>query len=960
MKKDEQANVLLSLKNLYRLFTVKDYPVYSTGILCEKSKKGLTLVRFWDEYLLYEWKSTRHGKMIFRKGGSQNRYHSEFCNRKESFPLYQVYLQEVLECLNAETFGSQVLLFEKFLKEKNYNHSVFVQKLRSFLEIAMESDPWLSRECGERLLFWIDYIEKKQKAFSPSFGAAWLFTMLSLHAMAGPGMSGRKMELVRNREDLKPEHIWNCIYQASREKRQQFLTLRNCELFRKSVKAGHFFGREEELYDLKEMFSNSGKYLISGIGGIGKTELMRQLVSWMEQEEVKCRIAAVQYEENLAVSFSRSFLNLTGNSVEERFHESIYRLSDENQGKTVLFLDNMNKTEEEDSYLSELKALPCTIFVTSRQKQLEGFTTFSIKAPQKSALSLIFRDNYNKILVREEKDRLNRLLEKEIFQHPLTLKLLGKAGSYYGENWDRLEEELQNNWTDIAEESGILDMYRGLYRLADIGETESQLARMFAVLPYQEIDRNFTVMFFQGFLKKDESLGETLGKLVKFGWLEGTTEGYRMHPVIAESLCTKAFSEAEFRPFWERAGKCFFPGQAPKEEDPRMEEIAWFVFLGIFKIQGAVSEQLVALGAKAAKYLDLPFSMCQQLRELEKRCADISDETRFMVESLLPPETGKSEEYVDLLCWQLEKKNLPSEWVLIALANMSRGLEKSGNLEHYQKISQLLLQQKDNIDYKIEYAALQVVTHEVKLDVEQLVMWSERGIWLSVQWGHHQRLMDFLYGRAEGYMYLQEKEMLADCLEKLEQVQKTRGHSWKKSSILQLRGQLAAINQNMEEAVYYMEQARDKCKMYLGVKNQNYLGLTEELARMYNAAGRTEESMECHMEVRNLLVENGYREGSFLMLVDNNMGVAYLDSGRPSEAVPYLIEALELVKENGLAGPAVAEPNWNLARVYRALGDEEKEYIHMKVAVESFRECYPPEHPKRIAAEQRMRERQGQ
>ena len=51
MKKDEQANVLLSLKNLYRLFTVKDYPVYSTGILGEKSKKGLTLVRFWDEYL---------------------------------------------------------------------------------------------------------------------------------------------------------------------------------------------------------------------------------------------------------------------------------------------------------------------------------------------------------------------------------------------------------------------------------------------------------------------------------------------------------------------------------------------------------------------------------------------------------------------------------------------------------------------------------------------------------------------------------------------------------------------------------------------------------------------------------------------------------------------------------------------------------------------------------------------
>ena len=118
MKKDEQANVLLSLKNLYRLFTVKDYPVYSTGILGEKSKKGLTLVKFWDECLLYEWKSTKHGKMIFRKDGSQNRYHSEFCNRKESFPLYHIYIEEVLEGLNTETFGSQILIFEKFLKEK--------------------------------------------------------------------------------------------------------------------------------------------------------------------------------------------------------------------------------------------------------------------------------------------------------------------------------------------------------------------------------------------------------------------------------------------------------------------------------------------------------------------------------------------------------------------------------------------------------------------------------------------------------------------------------------------------------------------------------------------------------------------------------------------------------------------------------------------------------------------------
>ena len=51
MATEGRTTVQLSLKNLYRLLTVKDYPVYSTGILRRKNKKGLTLVRFWDEYL---------------------------------------------------------------------------------------------------------------------------------------------------------------------------------------------------------------------------------------------------------------------------------------------------------------------------------------------------------------------------------------------------------------------------------------------------------------------------------------------------------------------------------------------------------------------------------------------------------------------------------------------------------------------------------------------------------------------------------------------------------------------------------------------------------------------------------------------------------------------------------------------------------------------------------------------
>ena len=72
MRTEDTTNIQLSLKNLYRLLTVKDYPGYSTGILIGKHKKGLTLGRFWNEYLLYEWRNTEHGRMIWRTSGSKN------------------------------------------------------------------------------------------------------------------------------------------------------------------------------------------------------------------------------------------------------------------------------------------------------------------------------------------------------------------------------------------------------------------------------------------------------------------------------------------------------------------------------------------------------------------------------------------------------------------------------------------------------------------------------------------------------------------------------------------------------------------------------------------------------------------------------------------------------------------------------------------------------------------------
>ena len=133
-----------------------------------------------------------------------------------------------------------------------------------------------------------------------------------------------------------------------------------------------------------------------------------------------------------------------------------------------------------------------------------------------------------------------------------------------------------------------------------------------------------------------------------------------------------------------------------------MEEIAWLVFQGISRVQGAVSDQLVALAAEAARYLELPVPMCEKIRKLEKRCAQISNETKFMVACLTETKPEQNEEYIELFREQLKKRTLSSEWMLFAISDFCNGLEQSSNYECYREICDLIFQQRIILIIKLD------------------------------------------------------------------------------------------------------------------------------------------------------------------------------------------------------------------------------------------------------------------
>lgn len=106
---------ILSLKSIYRLLTVNDYPVYSMGVIGQKNKKGLTLLKFWQENLIYEFRSLHYGRILWRSEGGRNRYISEICNRSERLQFYQEYTSEVLSVISPEIVLCQMIQFMNFL-----------------------------------------------------------------------------------------------------------------------------------------------------------------------------------------------------------------------------------------------------------------------------------------------------------------------------------------------------------------------------------------------------------------------------------------------------------------------------------------------------------------------------------------------------------------------------------------------------------------------------------------------------------------------------------------------------------------------------------------------------------------------------------------------------------------------------------------------------------------------------
>lgn len=308
----------------------------------------------------------------------------------------------------------------------------------------------------------------------------------------------------------------------------------------------NLIGREDEVEKLyNEIINGEGKLMISAVGGLGKTELVKLFLNQIVNTDVETSnievIAWIPYNNSdICLSIKQSLnLQCETNEVWKALQDMVCKYNK----KLLLVFDNI-ETAENDEYLRKTSQLQCRIIVTSRLKKLSGFNKVLYLRPlkMKDCRNLFYA--YYKFNERDN-ELLNDIISltarltimivfiakvaylEELSFHKLYQKLVEKGFKLSDEDVSCEHEKMQDDNT-------IIHQMCILFSLINYSATDRKILTYISIIPNLQFDFPKAKKWFN--IKKNSSLI----KLYNLGMLEHITKSkthfYWMHSVIAASI----------------------------------------------------------------------------------------------------------------------------------------------------------------------------------------------------------------------------------------------------------------------------------------------------------------------------------------------------------------------------------------------------------------------------------------
>lgn len=537
MESGANTKEVLTPKNVYRFLTDNLPGLYPHGVIPAAERKGLTLVKFWaqvlDGIIPPEW----HASLF--AGSQRSRRLSDMMNRTGVQPLPPKLQQEMSALLSGEMLIRLSQQVQDFLRSAHYDADALTRALPDFVRMMMENEECMKPE-HEHVF---ENLQKSRETLPRTFVDMLTLSWLVLLAFYGPEMGCRELLDYCQAQEHSAQALYLLSSHVTFGRRVPLsMTGRNCELCRQGLsKDEYVMDAASCLPQLTDAIRQGGKIAVTGMGGIGKTEMTRQALALLAKEELFSRMAWVQYENSLASSLRMAFDGLDGVAEENVLSTVREKLEAPYQGRTLLLIDSVDMPPEADEGLREIEHWGCDVLVTTRFPLGDGFRNIAVPLLSEEASRALFvqHDPYLKGMGSAETEALHQVLSR-VAGHPLAIILLAHLAKMKRWTMAQLLDELDRISPEGLRLAGgkfsaIAQRIAQMVSTDALTDRERQVLAVFATFPAWTIPVRDALTLLRDFGTEDEVLS-ALETAADYGLLTSNWRGYAMHPVLAESF----------------------------------------------------------------------------------------------------------------------------------------------------------------------------------------------------------------------------------------------------------------------------------------------------------------------------------------------------------------------------------------------------------------------------------------
>lgn len=328
-----------------------------------------------------------------------------------------------------------------------------------------------------------------------------------------------------------------------------------------------FIGRDHELAQIHEIFQDNDIVFISGIGGIGKSELAKNYAKTYRNDYGS--IIFTTYNGSFQVLINddsqvhiANFFRYPDEKEQDYFKRKLRKLKELCNSQVLFIIDNLDNSEledEEQKCLSDILSAGCRFLITTRIREW-GYFVFDLDVFSEKAdlVKLFFKYYLNNTVRKEssvseiadgEESAISEIIDY-VDGHTLTVELIArqtKAGFLTpAQMLTKLKEhglsgsgkEKVNSTKDNRQsKKTAFDHMAAVFDIANLSEQEKYVLANMALVPIDGI---------RGDLFKDccglEDF-DAVNKLIDCGWLNREDDIIKMHPVIGEITAARCIDK---------------------------------------------------------------------------------------------------------------------------------------------------------------------------------------------------------------------------------------------------------------------------------------------------------------------------------------------------------------------------------------------------------------------------------